>query len=150
MAKTLTHLEKIITKIKTQGHRMTPQRMAILKILIDNPNHPTVGQIHAEVIKDFPMTSLATTYKMVNLLKGMGEIFEIDHGDDKVHYDGRSSAPHPHIICTHCHNIKDLDPHALFNIEELPKEVAKSTGYHITHFKFDFFGICPKCQEKEL
>ena len=128
---------------------MTPQRMAILKVLIGNAEHPTVEQIHAEVKKDFPMTSLATTYKMVNLLKGMGEIMEIDRGNDKAHYDGCSPDPHPHLICTHCHSIVDLD---LPTLKDLPQkaEVAQSTGYQIMHFQFDFFGICPKCQEKEL
>ncbi|OQY32560.1 MAG: hypothetical protein B6243_07340 [Anaerolineaceae bacterium 4572_5.2] len=143
-------LEKIITKIGKQGYRMTPQRMAVLKVLIDNPRHPTVEQIHAEVEKDFPMTSLATTYKMVNLLKEMGEILEIDHSNAKAHYDGISSYPHPHLICTQCHSIIDLDLPSLPDIGELPQEVAQNTGYQITHFQFNFFGICPDCQENEL
>ena len=142
-------LEEITAKIKAQDYRMTPQRMAILKALIDNPEHPTVEQIHAEVEENFPMTSLATTYKMVRLLKEMGEILEINPGNGKAHYDGATPNPHPHLICTHCQSVIDLDLPAL---EELPlkSEVVQSTGYKITRYQFDFFGICPQCQEKEL
>ncbi|MEA3350480.1 MAG: transcriptional repressor [Chloroflexota bacterium] len=141
----INRIEKIIAKIRRQGRRITPQRMAILKVLIGNPEHPTVEQIHAEVKKVFPMTSLATTYKMVNLLKEMGEIIEIGRCNDKVHYDGVKSDPHPHLICTQCHSIVDLDIPAL---GKLPQEIAQSSGYKIMSYQFDFLGICPKCQEK--
>jgi len=149
MTSHLNHLEEITKKIKTQGHRITPQRMAILKVLIGNPKHPTVEQIHAEVKENFPMTSLATTYKMVHLLKEMGEILEINPGNGKAHYDGNIPSPHPHLICTHCQSVIDLDLPALTELP-LKTEVAQSTGYQIKRCQFDFFGICPKCQEKEL
>ncbi len=125
---------------------MTPQRMAILKVLIGNPNHPTVEQIHSEVKKDFPMTSLATTYKIVHLLKEMGEILEIDRGNDKAHYDGLTSDPHPHLICTRCHSIVDIDVPSL---EGLPQDVIQNFGYQFVSYQFDFLGVCPKCQDHE-
>ena len=146
MTTDLKHLEEIIIKIRAQGLRITPQRMAILKTLIGNPNHPTVEKIHTEVKKDFPMTSLATTYKMVNLLKEMGEILEINRGNGKAHYDGVISEPHPHLICTQCHNVDDVD---VPDLKELPQTITQNAGYQFVGYQFDLLGICPECQGNE-
>ena len=143
MTKVTKRLERIIAKMRKQGHRLTPQRMAILNILIGNKQHPTVKEIHTEVKKDFPMTSLATTYKMVNLLTEMGEILEIDRGNNQAHYDGLTAEPHPHLICTHCHSITDLE---IPTLKKIPQEITDNTGYKITHYQFDLLGICPACQ----
>ena len=45
---------EISAKLRAQGHRVTPQRMAIMKNLIGNKEHPSVDQIYACVKKDFP------------------------------------------------------------------------------------------------
>lgn len=137
----------ISTKLRVQGHRVTPQRMAIMKNLIGNKQHPSVDQIYACVKKDFPMTSLATVYKTVHLLTQMGEITELGFGEDFKRYDGGNIHPHPHLICTRCRNIMDLDADQLTGLSQ---EVAKKTGYRIERHRLDFFGICPQCQQDAL
>jgi Fur family peroxide stress response transcriptional regulator len=132
MAESQTRLEKVITRLREQGHRLTPQRMAVLKVVIGNKKHPSAEQIYERVKVDFPMTSLATIYKTLAVLKEMGEVLEID--------------PHPHLICIKCSSIKDVD---VTGLDGLPRKVAQKTGYRIVSHRFDFFGICPQCQENE-
>jgi Fur family peroxide stress response transcriptional regulator len=146
MADPEARLDELIAKLKEQGHRLTPQRMAVLKILVASEGHPSVEQIYERVKVDFPMTSLATIYKTVTLLKEMGEVLELGFSDDSNHYDGKKPYPHPHLICTQCKRITDLQVAAL---NELPHEVARNTGYQLVSHRLDFFGICPQCQEKE-
>jgi Fur family peroxide stress response transcriptional regulator len=146
MVDTQARLDEMITKLKERDHRLTPQRMAVLKILAANEGHPSVEQIYDRVKADFPMTSLATIYKTVTLLKEMGEILELGFSNDGNRYDGIRPYPHPHLICTECKNIVDPD---VATLSELRQEVAQSTGYQIVSHRLDFFGICPQCQEKE-
>jgi Fur family peroxide stress response transcriptional regulator len=141
-----TRLDEMTTKLKERGHRLTPQRMAVLKILAASEEHPSVEQIYERVEVDFPMTSLATIYKTVTLLKEMGEVLELGFSDDGNHYDGRKPYSHPHLICTKCKKIADLQAATL---SKLSQEVAQSTNYRIVSYRLDFFGICPQCQEKE-
>jgi Fur family peroxide stress response transcriptional regulator len=89
------------------------------------------------------MTSLATVYKTVALLKEMGEVREIGFGGGGNRYDGYDPSPHPHLICIECGRIVDLDLPAL---DELPQLVAREMGYRIIEHRFDFFGVCPQCQ----
>ena len=146
MVEAQTRLDEMITSLKEQGHRLTPQRMAVLKILAADEGHPSVEQIYERMKVDFPMTSLATIYKTVTLLKEMGEVLELGFSDDSNRYDGHKPYPHPHLICIKCKNIVDPRVAALSGLHQ---EVARVSGYQIVSHRLDFFGICPHCQEEE-
>ena len=146
MADSQARLDELTTRLRERGSRLTPQRMAVLKILAASEEHPSVEQIYERVKADFPMTSLATIYKTVTLLKEMGEVLELGFSDDSNRYDGTRPYPHPHLICTKCRSIVDPE---VTTLSELPQEVAQSTSYRIVSHRLDFFGICPSCQEKE-
>jgi Fur family peroxide stress response transcriptional regulator len=143
MADSDVRLEESIRKLRECGCRLTPQRRAVLKILIEDRDHPSVEQIYDQVKQGFPMTSLATVYKTVALLKEMGEVREIEFGQGRNRYDGYDPSLHPHLICVECKRIVDLDLPAL---SELVETVAQQKGYQILRHRFDFFGICPQCQ----
>jgi Fur family transcriptional regulator, peroxide stress response regulator len=136
--------DQMLSKLKENSLRVTPQRLAVLKILAGSPEHPTVEAIHEQVRKEFPTTSLATVYKTVSVLKKMNEILELGFPDGSNRYDGKRPYPHPHMICTKCKEIMDPD---LASLNELTEEMGKKTGYKILFHRLDFFGLCPKCQE---
>jgi len=136
-------LEEMTQKFKEHGLRMTPQRLAVLKILALSDGHPSVEMIYKKVKSDFPTTSLATIYKTVNLLKELGQVVELDFSGESNRYDGNRPYPHPHLICTKCNTVSDPNVDAL---GELSKELAKKTGYKIVNHRLDFFGICSRCQ----
>ena len=138
-------LEAMIAKLKDLSFRVTPQRLAVLKILAKSDTHPSVENIYEQVKPDFPTTSLATIYKTVNLLKEIGEVVELDFSEESNRYDGNKPYPHPHLICTQCKTIVDPD---VATASDLYKELAKKTGYQIVNHRLDFFGICPRCQSK--
>jgi Fur family peroxide stress response transcriptional regulator len=60
--------ETIIQKLRKNGHRITPQRLAIVNILAKSEGHPSVETIHSRIEKDFPTMSLATVYKNLILM----------------------------------------------------------------------------------
>ena len=138
-------LEDIIGKLRQRQCRITPQRVAILRIFLSSHEHPSVERVYQQVRTDFPTTSLATVYKTVALLKEMGEILEIGLADGRNRYDGINPLPHPHLICTRCKSI--MDPEITL-LEQLKSEVAQSSGYRILSHQLEFFGICPACQKR--
>jgi len=138
-----TRLKELVAKLKERNHRLTPQRLAVLKILAAGEEHPSIERIYEQIRPDFPMTSLATVYKTVTLFKEMDEVLELGFNNGGNRYDGSKPYPHPHLICTQCGAIEDLEVDALRGI---PHQVAQDTGYRIVSHRLDFFGICPKCQ----
>ena len=139
-------LNQMLAKLKAHDFRLTPQRLAVLKILAVSAGHPSVDRIYEAVRAEYPTTSIATIYKTVNLLKQLDEVLELGFSDGSNRYDGHKPYPHPHVICTHCKKI--IDPN-LGRLKDLTTEVIRETGFQITHHRVDFFGLCRDCQSPE-
>jgi Fur family peroxide stress response transcriptional regulator len=138
-------LESMLKKLRERQFRITPQRIAILKVLASTSEHPTVERIYEQVKSDFPTTSLATVYKTVTLLKELNEVLELGFPDGSNRYDGNKPHPHPHVICLKCKKIVDPD---LSGLADMASELKRETGFKIMNHRLDFFGICPSCQKK--
>ncbi len=137
--------ERLITRLRSQGYRLTPQRRAVLRVLAESREHPSAEQIYARLRDAFPGISLGTIYKTAALLREQGELYEIALSDGGCRFDVRQPYPHPHVICVCCRSVADLD---LPGAQPDWEEVARLTGYQIVSQRLDFFGICPRCQER--
>lgn len=138
-----TRVQGLVEKLRQQDCRITPQRLAILYTLAASHNHPSVDQIFEKVKGDFPTTSIATVYKTISLLKGMGELIEFSFGDGSNHYDGRDPSPHPHFICQVCRRIDDID---IPELAHLGHHLVEGRDYRINALHVNAWGICPACQ----
>jgi Fur family transcriptional regulator, peroxide stress response regulator len=139
-------VQRVLTRVKERGCRMTPQRAAVVRTLVESTAHPSAEEVFQTLVVHYPMLSLATVYKTVTLLKEMGEVAELLVGDEAVHYDGRRPDDHPHLVCTRCGSIVDVP---LGHVEMLVEEVASATGYTDVSQRLDFWGVCPRCQSGE-
>lgn len=135
----------MVKQMRAAGHRMTPQRQAVLEILTTSDTHPTVDQIYERVRMDFPMTSRATVYKTISLAKEMGAVMELEFSKGSNRYDGKRPYPHTHVICMKCKQVMDADD---LDITTLKQEIIRNTGYRIDNHRIDFFGVCPNCQKE--
>ena len=146
MADHKKRFENIIQKLRDNGHKMTPQRLAIVKILAKSEGHPSVENIYARIKEDFPTMSLATVYRNIVLIKSLGEVLELGFPDGSNRYDGNRPYPHPHVICIKCKKIVDPD---LDSLDEMKKEVELETDFKILNHRLDFFGICGTCRAEK-
>ena len=137
-------IDQMLSKLRDHDFRITPQRLAVLKVLAASEGHPTVERIYETVRAEFPTTSIATIYKTVNLLKQINEVLELGFADGSNRYDGNKPYPHPHVICTQCKTI--IDPN-LSSLKDLAQEIVEETGLQILTHRVDFFGICRECQK---
>ncbi len=139
-------VERMRLKLKEMGHRITPQRLAILGVLAESEGHPSAEGIYEKVKINFPTTSMATVYKTLTVLKGLGEVLELEFSTDYNRYDGSKPYPHPHLICVKCKRIADPE---VSSLAEITRKLISDTGYKILSHRLDFFGLCPECQRKE-
>jgi Fur family transcriptional regulator, peroxide stress response regulator len=135
-------IDSIIKKLKESNHKLTPQRLAVVKILAASQGHPSVEQIYEQIKSNFPTMSLATVYRNVILLKSLGEILELGFPDGSNRYDGNKPYPHPHVICMKCKKVIDPD---LDSLKDMTAEIAAETGFKILTHRLDFFGYCQDC-----
>ena len=142
MADPNERFDTIVKKLKANDHKLTPQRLAVIKILAKSDGHPSVEKIYEQLTDDFPTMSLATVYRNVMLIKSLGEALELGFADGSNRYDGNKPYPHPHVICVRCRKI--IDPE-LSSLTDMTREVADETGFEILTHRLDFFGICRDC-----
>jgi Fur family peroxide stress response transcriptional regulator len=143
---TRQRLEEMLSKLRELGFRITPQRLAVLRVLAASEGHPTVEGIYETVRSEFPTTSIATVYKTVHLLKQINEVLELGFPEGGNRYDGNKPYPHPHVVCVRCRKILDPD---LRSLKDMTAEVAAATGFEILTHRVDFFGLCTECMNKE-
>lgn len=146
MADPRERFASVLKKLRENKHKLTPQRLAIAKILVRSEGHPNVEKIYERLQDDFPTMSLATVYRNVLLLKSLGEVLELGFPDGSNRYDGNKPYPHPHVVCLKCKKI--IDPE-LTTLKDMTEEVANETGFHILTHRLDFFGLCGGCKNKE-
>ena len=135
-------LRAMAAKVKASGLKLTPQRLAIMRLLAESDDHPGVEGIWRQLKRRFPGISQATVYRTIQLVKSLGEAVEIAFAGGGSRYDGRKPHPHPHVICMQCGRILDPD---LASLKDMAREVSAASGYQITTFRLDFFGTCPAC-----
>lgn len=145
MAESKKRVDVIIQKLRDNGYKLTPQRIAIVKILAASKGHPSVEDIHEQIKGDFPTMSLATVYRNIVLIKSLGEVLELGFPDGSNRYDGNKPYPHPHLVCIKCNTIVDPD---LESLDDMKLELESETGFEILNHRLDFFGICSSCLSK--
>lgn len=146
MTQNSERLRAMTEALRESGHRLTPQRLAVLEVLANSRQHPSVEGIYQQVRQKFPTTSLATIYKTVTLLKELGQVLELGFAGWGSRYDGLRPQPHPHVICTRCGEIADPQ---FSGMPQMAQEMEAKSGFRLTSHRLDFFGLCPACQARE-
>ena len=141
-----TRIDEMRDALLNQGISITRRRDKMLQALASNDGHPSVNELHAEVRRWYPSTSLATISNTIELLKAAGQILELEFSGSANRYDGRRPQSHPHLICLTCESIEDMDSDSS-DAGHLDK-LSEDTGYQLVRQRTDYYGVCPDCQEQ--
>ncbi|SMH71833.1 Fur family transcriptional regulator [Candidatus Nitrosotalea okcheonensis] len=136
-------LDQVVLSLRKEGFRITPQRIAIVDYVMKSEEHPSAEQIHKFVQKKYPMVSLSTVYKTLDLMRSNKLVNEIEvKGESR--FDA-NTGEHINLICLNCGKIEDLDD---ASIKEIQSRVATRSRYRILRGNFDFYGYCSLCKSK--
>ena len=130
--------------LRNKGFKVTPQRLAIYKILMDGKDHPTAEMIYEKLQTRYPTMSLATVYKTVEVFREMGLVHSLNVGEDKARYDANME-PHVHMVCGTCGDILDVMD---VEISSLQKAAEEKSGYRVADCQVYFHGQCAECVKK--
>ncbi len=137
------YTERIIGRLREEGLKVTPQRIAVLRHMDGNTAHPSVEEIHREVSQVFPTISLATVYNTLDTLEQIGEVQALTIDPSRKHYDPETR-PHHHLICTECRKISDVFAD-YSSILRVPEELAEQ--FRVRAATVCFQGVCRGCCE---
>ena len=105
---------------------------------------PSAELIHNVVKKRYPMVSLSTVYKTLDLLKEKSLVNEIEV-EGEARFDAHTDE-HINLVCMNCGKIEDVDEESL---KEIQVKVAKRSKYLILKSSFELLGYCSVCKSKK-
>ncbi len=138
-------LESFLAKAKESGTRITPQRLAIFKIVASSEEHPGAEEIHRKLRRKYAMISLDTVYRTLWLLEELGLVKVVEPHHESVRFDANIS-PHHHFTCLVCGSIRDFEDSRLDSIQ-IP--VAVEDLGQPQSLRVEVQGICRDCLQKQ-
>ena len=139
----LGRLHLAIRKNKLKNSRQRENILKILydqKILYDKPEskvekHLSPEEIFALSRKNGKSASLSSIYRILAFLEKEGFVLPIE-----------TDKSHDHLICTECHQIKELCDE---EIERLQEKVTDKYGARLVSHDMRLFVICSECLKKQ-
>ena len=141
-------IERLKNNLKEKGYKLTPQRRAIVDIIIKmEGKHLTAEELYDLVKIECPEIGLATVYRTVQLLEELGVVSRLDLNDgcnryELVHED--ENHQHHHLICTNCGKVIEVEEDLLEGLEE---DIESKYKFLIKNHSLKFYGICDDCKE---
>ncbi|MEK6678396.1 MAG: transcriptional repressor [Nitrospirota bacterium] len=140
----MNEIAEFLTGCKKMGVKVTPQRIAIYKILASKAKHPTINEIYGEIKKDYPSLSLNTIYKTIQLFIELGMVSQFTSREGVIRYEVKLS-PHHHVLCLKCRKIQDVFDSCL---DELKVSPPLKDGFEIIRHDVIFYGYCNECKQE--
>ncbi len=133
-------IEELTAQVRSNGGKVTAQRLLIWQALYNNRTHPTAEELYQKLKQVSPTLSLTTLYNTLNELASWGEIRRIDNGDGSIHYDPFVE-PHVELVCLACHKV--VDSQSKPALLSAPEEMD---GFKIISHSEQYYGYCPVCR----
>lgn len=143
-------IKKLKNNLKDKGYKLTPQRRAIVDMIIRNEgSHLTTEEIYDLVRTDCPEIGLATVYRTVQLLEELGVVSKLDLNDGCSRYElvhTEENHQHHHLICTNCGKVIEVEGDLL---EVLEHNIEEKYNFKIKNHSVKFYGLCSSCSNND-
>ena len=138
--------ESVVIQLKGRGLKMTPQRLAIINVLMETRDlHPDARFVRREAKKRKKGLSLSTTYATLNELSHLSIIEVLPFDGMENRYEGNLEE-HVNLICEQCGKTIDYTVHPIVG----QRNVAKTTGFSVTDARLDYYRLCRECRRGVL
>ncbi len=132
--------------LRRAGHKMTPQRLMIVRALRHAGGHVSAAQIADQVREHYPFVDVSTVYRTLDVLKRMRLATSTDMGAGDVVWEWAPEDPHHHLICSSCGHVEEIEHRYLAGLEA---KVRADFGFAPDMHHFAIFGLCRECQMAE-
>ncbi len=122
------HTTDFAQALRDAGLRVTPQRLALLAILMDSADHPNADELLARARALDDSVSLATVYRTLSALEEAGLIRKLTLESEPSRYEITPVAEHDHVVDIDTGEVIEI---ANDDIARLRRETLEQLGYEI-------------------
>ena len=132
------------TILENAGIRPSIQRIAVYRYLCENPIHPDVEKVYADLAPSYPTLSKTTVYNTLKLFEEKNIVQSIKIEDDKLRFDAEMK-DHFHFKCTDCNKIFDIFSKS--DEDKLSQQCQKilPDGFLVSKVQTYLWGKCKEC-----
>lgn len=131
--------------MRSNGLRVTSQRLHILDAICEGYGHTTLGQIYARVRRKDASIDRSTVYRTLDVFVELGLVVSADTGIGEKVYEIAKPSPHHHLVCKKCGQERELDNVVM---QRLFHVVEEEYGFAINMDHVVLFGLCQACQQE--
>ena len=131
-------------ELRRRGHKATPQRTLILRVLEETQDHLTAEEIGRAVEAHAVGLSRSTVYRTVETLTELGIIKATRMGrSTQYELAGADDHGHHHLVCSSCGRAVDLQMGRAAAV--LTRE-ARAAGFEVEEIDVVVSGRCAECR----
>src|SRR5215216_6854234 len=122
-----------VSKLRGAGYKATSQRLAVIGALTVE-QHQSLEEIRGRC----PEVGLATIYRTLDLLSGIGVVRRLELGDGPRYELAEDH--HHHLICESCGDVSEFD--------ECPLDLRllQDKGFEVNSHSLEIYGRCEVCR----
>lgn len=137
-----------VSRLREAGHKLTPQRMEILRVLISAGAPMSALAVMARVKETYPYISLDTIYRNLSMLTTTEMVNQINlqHKGTAL-FEFQGEGHHHHAVCLECGKSFCVDSCPLPKVVPLP---AADLQFQVVSHAFEIYGYCSSCQTREI
>ncbi|UOQ93652.1 transcriptional repressor [Halobacillus shinanisalinarum] len=141
-------IERIKKQLHSQSYKLTPQREATVRVLLENEeDHLSAEDVYLLVKEKAPEIGLATVYRTLELLSELKVVDKINFGDGVSRYDLRKEGAehfHHHLVCIECGSVEEIEEDLLGDVEKM---IEGQWDFQVKDHRLTFHGICRVCKK---
>ncbi len=130
--------KEVIRILSDYNLKVTPQRVAVLEVILGLENHPSAETIVDYIRLNFPHVPFGTVYKILDTFVEKGIIKRVKTDGDTMRYDAVKEKHH-HLYCADSERIEDYYDDELnkilsdyFKKKKIPDFTIEDFKVHIT------------------
>ncbi len=146
--------ERMVDDLRQKKLKLTPQRLAILRLFCADESHPTAQDLYARLRTTFPTMSFATVYNTLDALAlaGLSSTLNLG-GESRASRFDPNTDPHHHAVCDACGSITDIPvatPAPAASSRDAHALDSAAPGFSVRAVERVYRGLCAACRKKRL
>lgn len=141
--------DRMVEDLRQKKLKLTPQRLAILRLFCADESHPTARDLYARLRAAFPTMSFATVYNTLDALALAGLTSTLHLGGESraSRFDPNTDAHH-HAVCDACGSVTDIpvaSPSAASAARDGHALESAAAGFAVRAVERVYRGLCAAC-----
>jgi Fur family ferric uptake transcriptional regulator len=134
-----------LARVAEAGHRSGGARRAVIESLADEDCCRSAQEIFDELRADGRRVGIASVYRVLDLLVGLGLVQRVDLGGGTARYERAlpDGEHHHHLVCVDCGDVRPFEDRGL---ERALEATAAGSEYTVEGHDVVLRGRCPDCR----